>query len=62
MSKPITSLNLRQCWTMVNRCDSHEKVQIAIKWLDKANITVDEYDDLMDALAAISRELYNPKW
>ena len=62
MNKPITPLNLRQCWKMVNRCDTHEKIAIAEKWLLQANISTDEYDDLMNALAAISRELYNPKW
>lgn len=55
---PIKPLNVSQCWKMVNRCDSHEKIQIAIKWLEKANITTEQFDELMDALAYISRELY----
>lgn len=54
----IRALNLEQCWRLVNRCDSHEKVEIAVKWLEKANISMDEFDELMGALAHISRELY----
>lgn len=54
----IRVLNLQQCWNMVNRCDTHEKIEIAQQWLDKADITVDQFDELMDALAFLSRELY----
>ena len=57
--KEIKSLSLAQCWKMVNRCNTHEKIQIAIKWLEKANITVEQFDELMDSLAFISRELYH---
>ena len=60
--KEIKSLNLTQCWKMVNRCDTHAKIRIAEQWLLKANITTAEYDDLMEALSYISRELYNPRW
>lgn len=56
--KEIKPLSLPQCWKMVNRCDTHEKVQIAVKWLEKANITTEQFDELMDSLAYISRELY----
>lgn len=57
--KEIKPLSLSQCWKMVNRCDTHEKIQIAIKWLEKANITTEQFDELMDSLAYISRELYH---
>lgn len=60
--KEIKALNLKQCWTMVNRADTHEKIRIAEQWLLKANITNEQFDELMDALAFTSRELYNPKW
>ena len=60
--KEIKSLNLNQCWKMVNRCDTHENIRIAEQWLLKANITAAQYDDLMEALSYISRELYNPRW
>lgn len=55
----IKPLSLEQCWEMVNSCDSHEKIAIAIKWLQVANITIEEYDELMGALAFTSRELYH---
>lgn len=54
----IKSLNLSQCWRMVNRIANLEHVEIAKEWLLKANITNEEYDELMDAVACISRELY----
>lgn len=60
--KEIKSLNLNQCWAMVNRADTHEKIRIAEQWLLKANVTIEEFDDLMVALSYKSRELYNPKW
>ena len=59
--KPIKPLNVRQCWTMVNRVDTFEKLHIAEEWLLAANITNAEFDDLMDALSYISRELYRMK-
>lgn len=59
--KQIKALSLEQCWEMVNSCDSHEKIAIAEKYLLVANITIEEYDDLMGALAFTSRELdHNP--
>lgn len=54
----VKPLNVNQCWKMVNRITSHEQVQIAIKWLEKANITIEQFDELMDTVAFISRELY----
>ncbi len=61
-TKEIRPLNLNQCWKLVNRCDTHDKIRCAEMWLAKANITNAEYDDLMEALSYISRELYNPRW
>ena len=56
--KEIKPLNIRQCWTMVNRVDTHEKARIAEAWLLKANITNDEYNALMEALSCLERDLY----
>lgn len=56
--KEIIALNLSQCWKMVNRITNLEHVEIAKAWLLKANITNEEYDELMDAVACLSRELY----
>ena len=55
--KNIKSLNLSQCWRMVNRISNMEQVAIAEEWLKKANITNEEYDDLMMAVSYIYREL-----
>lgn len=59
VNKEIHPLNLSQCWELVNRCDTHEKIACAEKWLLKADVTIDDYDDLMNALAYLSRELYS---
>ena len=56
--KEIKSLNLSQCWKMVNRISNLDQAKTAIAWLDKANVTIEEYNDLMDAVAEITRELY----
>lgn len=58
-TKEIRPLNLSQCWELVNRCDTHEKIACAEKWLLKADITISEYDECMKALAYLSRELYS---
>ncbi len=58
-SKPIKPLNREQCWRMVNRVDNLEKLAIAELWLRKANVTNEEFDDLMMALSHISRELHH---
>lgn len=55
--KEIKSLNLSQCWTMVNRISNMEQVAIAEEWLKKANITTEEWDELMMAVSYIYREL-----
>lgn len=55
--KKIKSLNLSQCWEMVNRISNIEQVAIAEEWLKKANITNEEWDELMMAVAYIYREL-----
>ena len=56
--KKIIPLNLAQCWKMVNRVDTLEKASIAEQWLLKAKITCTEFDELMNSLAYITRELY----
>ena len=58
-NKEIRPLNLSQCWELVNRCDTHEKILIAEKRLERAVITYSQYDELMKALAYLSRELYS---
>ena len=58
-TKEIRPLNLSQCWELVNRCDTHEKIARAEKWLLKADVTMTEYDELMKALAYLSCELYS---
>lgn len=59
--KPIKALNYEQCREMVYRCDSWEKIVIAEKWLMAANITIEQFDELMNWLAALSREIWrNP--
>lgn len=49
---------LQNLWNMVNSCETHEDIQKAIKVLDHADIDADRYDELMDSLAYLSRELY----
>lgn len=56
--KPITPLNLRQCWTMVNRISNLDQVLIAEEWLLAADITTQEYGELMWAVSCIAQELY----
>lgn len=56
-NKEIRPLNLSQCWELVKCCDTHAKIQGAEKWLLKADITMAEYDELMDALAYAPRDL-----
>ena len=55
--KEIKALSVDKCWTMVSRINCIEHVHIAEEWLLKANITNEEYDDLMRAVAYIYREL-----
>lgn len=62
LNKEIRPLNLSQCWNLVNSCDTHEKIESAELWLLKANITLEEYDELMETLAYLSRELYSRRW
>lgn len=61
-NKENRPLNLSQCWELVNQCDTHEEIECAEKWLLKADITMAEYDELMDTLAYLSRELYSLRW
>lgn len=49
----------RELWAFVNRADTHEKVEIAVNFLTKLpGLETDLYDELMNTLAYISRELY----
>jgi hypothetical protein len=56
--KEIKSLNLTQCWKMVNRISNLDHAKTAAAWLAKANITTEQYDELMDTVAYLTRELY----
>lgn len=38
-TKEIRPLNISQCWELVNQCDTHEKIRIAEKRLERAVIT-----------------------
>ena len=50
----------KQLWDFVNRADTHERVEIAIDFLTHLDgLSIELYDDLMNALAYISRELYH---
>lgn len=61
MSKHYTEAEL---WSFINRADTHDKVEIAADFITRmsdagrADIDHDTYNDMMDALAFISRELY----
>lgn len=55
--KPIIPLTLTQCWKMVYRVDTWAKMTIAELWLLAADITEEEFDDLMRHLLWIGREL-----
>lgn len=49
----------KQLWEFVNRADTHEKIQIADDFLSKLDyLDIEVYNDMMDALAYKSRELY----
>ena len=50
----------QELWAVVDRADTHEKIQIADKFLTKLDyLSVETYDAMMDALAYKSRELYH---
>ena len=50
----------QELWAFVNRADTHEKIQIADKFLTKLDyLSIETYDAMMDALAYKSRELYH---
>jgi len=51
---------VRELWAFVNRADTHEKIQIAADFITKQEyLDIDVYNDMMDALAYLSRELYH---
>ena len=56
--KPITPLNLRQCWKMVNRISNLDQAKIAEDWLLEADISIEDYDELMMAVSVIVQDLY----
>lgn len=48
-----------ELWAFVNRADTHEKIETAKVFLGKLPyLSIDLYDDLMNTLAYLSRELY----
>lgn len=50
----------KELWAFVNRADTHEKIQIASDFLTKLDyLDIDVYDEMMNALAYKSRELYH---
>lgn len=50
----------QQLWDFVNRTDTHERVEIAIDFLTHLDgLSIELYDELMNTLAYISRELYH---
>ena len=55
--KPIVPLTIAQCWKMVYRVDTWAKMTIAELWLLAADITEEEFDDLMRYLLWIGGEL-----
>jgi len=57
-TKEIRPLNINQCWEMVNRISNLDQAKTAAAWLAKASITIEQYDELMDTVAYITRELY----
>lgn len=49
-----------ELWAFVGRADSHERVEIASKFLSRLDYLSNELlDALMDSLAYTSRELYH---
>lgn len=50
----------RQLWDLVNRANTHERVQRAEEFLTHLDgLSVELYNELMMTLAFISRELYH---
>jgi len=51
---------VQELWAFVNRANTHEKIQIAADFITRQEyLDIDVYDDMMDALAFKSRELYH---
>ena len=49
-----------ELYAFISRADTHEKVEIARAFITKLDyLDIDVYDDMMSALAYISRELYH---
>ena len=48
-----------ELWAFINRADTHEKIDIAFKFISKQEYLDDDVmDDMCDALAFKSREMY----
>lgn len=62
-----TKLSLKGCWNMVNAIQNgktpqeiRERCFVAEEWLTKnENISIEEYDELMMAVAYLRRESYH---
>lgn len=48
-----------ELWAFINRADTHEKIEIAFDFISKQEyLDNDVMDDMCNALAFMSRELY----
>ena len=48
-----------ELWSFINRADTHEKIQIAFDYISRQEYLEDDVmDDMCNALAFMSRELY----
>lgn len=61
MAKEVNvKLGADRLYVLISRVDSFDKLETAKEWIMKNEvITVDEFDDMMMALAYISRELHS---
>lgn len=51
---------IEELWAFVNRAETHEQIRQADAFLSKLDyLDADTFDDMMDALAYKSRELYH---
>ena len=49
-----------ELWAFINRADSHEKIQIAFDFITKQEYLDDDVmDDMCNALAFMSRDMYH---
>lgn len=52
---------VKMLWDLVNGCETHDDIREAVAIINRANLDIDLHDELMDALAYLSRELYRRK-